>query len=108
MLKNISFFSQHRCNIIAYDHRGHGLSYGARPSFGWFEKHDLRRVVDFARQRFPGTEKLVLFGESMGAATVLQYAPSDSRLAAIILDSPFSSFRKLVLAQLSHIPCPLR
>jgi pimeloyl-ACP methyl ester carboxylesterase len=72
-----------------------------RPSYGWFEKDDLKAVVDWALAKFggpggtggPGAGRLtlVVFGESMGAATALQYAAIDPRVDAVIADCPFSS-----------------
>jgi pimeloyl-ACP methyl ester carboxylesterase len=96
---------------------GRALGPGApRPSYGFHEKDDLKAVADWAfakfdgehsaglrpgraaRARYPGgraagggSARFVAFGESMGAAAVLQYAALDPRLDGVIADCPFSS-----------------
>jgi uncharacterized protein len=91
--------------VVAYDSRGHGGSGGRalgkrapRPSYGFHEKEDLKAVADWSFATFCGARSaggapgaFVVFGESMGAATVLQYAPLDPRLDAVIADCPYSS-----------------
>jgi len=94
MLKYAAPFIGKGWNLVGFDLGGHGDSPAgsvAAPSFGYHEKHDLAAVAAWTRSRFPGPGPLVLLGESMGAATVLQYAPQDPALAAVIADSPFSS-----------------
>ncbi len=83
-------FRQKGWNLVCFDARGHGDSGGGNPTFGVLEKRDLGLVVDWSRRSFPATGCLVLFGESLGAATVLQYAPLDSDIGAIIADCPYS------------------
>lgn len=96
MIKYMELFVAEGWTVVAFDSRGHGRSGGGRPSYGYFEKADLKAVADwsfarFARARHPGEGGFVAFGESMGAATVLQYAPLDPRLDAVIADCPYSS-----------------
>jgi pimeloyl-ACP methyl ester carboxylesterase len=96
MIKYMELFVAEGWTVVAFDSRGHGRSGGGRPSYGYFEKADLKAVADwsfdrFARTRNPGEGGFVAFGESMGAATVLQYAPLDPRLDAVIADCPYSS-----------------
>jgi pimeloyl-ACP methyl ester carboxylesterase len=97
MIRYMELFRQAGWAVVAYDSRGHGSSGGGRPSYGYYEKRDLAAVVDWAigrdgrAGRFPSEGGFVIFGESMGAATVLQYAPLDSRLDAVIADCPYSS-----------------
>jgi uncharacterized protein len=99
MIRYMEIFRAEGWAVVAYDSRGHGPSGGGvgadgrrlRPSYGYFEKEDLRAVADWALARFPHGGGFVVFGESMGAATVLQYAPLDGRLDAVIADCPYSS-----------------
>jgi uncharacterized protein len=105
MIRYMELFRAEGWTVVAYDSRGHGRSAGGlgggdrlgrggrrpRPSYGFYEKDDLRAVADWAIGRFPHGGGFAVFGESMGAATVLQYAPLDRRLDAVVADCSFSS-----------------
>src|SRR5205823_469395 len=69
-------------DVVAYDSRGHGESDGDICTYGFYEKQDLRRVIDVVEQRQPGG--IVLIGTSLGAAVALQEAAGDSRVAAVV------------------------
>ena len=63
-------------------------------SLGFFEKDDLATVVQHLRDS--GEVSTVgLWGRSMGAATALLHAHRDHSIAAMVLDSPFSSLQTL-------------
>jgi len=93
-------------NICIFDFEGSGYSEGEYISLGYHEKNQLRNVVDFV-EKYPGVGDIGLWGRSMGAATTLIYASMDKRIKAIVVDSPFSDFRKVaketVLNQI-HVP----
>jgi hypothetical protein len=91
MARYMKLFLARGWTVVAFDSRGCGGSGGGYPSFGVFEKDDMKAVADWALSRFPSTEGFVAFGESMGAATALQYASLDRRLDAVIADCPYSS-----------------
>jgi uncharacterized protein len=91
MIRYMELFRAEGWTVVAFDSRGHGTTGGGRPSYGWFEKADLKAVADWALARFPHEGGFVVFGESMGAATVLQYAPLDPRLDAVVADCAYSS-----------------
>lgn len=74
------------CLLI--DFRAHGRSGGRRSGFGVHEKLDLACATAFARARVPNC-RLVLFGESMGAAASALSA-RELRADAVILDSCYS------------------
>jgi dipeptidyl aminopeptidase/acylaminoacyl peptidase len=61
---------------------------------GYHEKHQLKNIVDFV-EKYPGVGEIGLWGRSMGAATTLIYASMDRRIKAIVVDSPFSDFRRV-------------
>jgi fermentation-respiration switch protein FrsA (DUF1100 family) len=98
-IKYSNLFLKRGFNVIIYDHRRHGRSGGKTTSYGYYEKHDLKAVVDWVKMRF-GADKLIgIHGESMGAATLLQYAGDiEDGADFYIADCPFSDFR----AQLSY------
>ena len=81
-------------NICSFDFAGSGQSEGKYISLGYHEKNQVKNVVDFL-ERLPGMGNIGIWGRSMGAATTLLYTPTDRRIKCIVVDSPFSDFRKL-------------
>jgi pimeloyl-ACP methyl ester carboxylesterase len=78
-------------DVVAYDSRAHGESGGEACTYGFFEKEDLRRVID---QLEPGP--IVLIGTSLGGAVALQEAATDRRITAIVAAETFSDLRTVV------------
>ena len=77
-------------DVVAYDSRRHGASEGEICTYGYFEKLDLRRVIDALS---PGP--VVLFGTSLGAAVALQEAATDPRVGGVIAVEVFSDLRTI-------------
>jgi len=75
-------------DVLAFDSRAHGESGGDACTYGYFEKQDLRRILDTAA---PGP--IVLFGTSLGAAVAMQEAATDSRVRSIVAAEIFSDLR---------------
>lgn len=75
-------------DVIAYDSRAHGESEGEACTYGFYEKEDLRRVLDRV-----DAKPIVVMGFSLGAAVALQAAAVDRRIAAVMAVSPFSDLR---------------
>jgi pimeloyl-ACP methyl ester carboxylesterase len=88
-------------DVIAYDSRGHGLSGGDRCTYGYFEKEDLRRVIDQA-----GADRVILFGGSLGAAVALQTAPLEPKVRAVVAMSTFSDLRTVATQRAAVIHFP--
>jgi uncharacterized protein len=84
----IDRFGKHGFDVIAYDSRAHGESSGDFCTYGFYEKEDLRRVIDTIEGR-----PIVLVGTSLGAAVALQEAALDSRVAAVVAAETFSDLR---------------
>jgi pimeloyl-ACP methyl ester carboxylesterase len=76
-------------SVFAFDFSGSGRSEGEYVSLGFYESEDLRAVVDFLRLSEMAS-KIVLWGRSMGAASILRYASTDPNITCVVLDSPFS------------------
>lgn len=81
-------FTAQGFDAVAYDSRAHGESDGNSCTYGYFEKDDLRRVLDAT-----AAGPIVLIGTSLGAAVALQHAPRDPRVRAVIAVEPFSDLR---------------
>jgi hypothetical protein len=82
-------------NILAIDLRAHGESGGANTSAGFWERHDVNQVLDQTKSERPGdARQILLFGVSLGAAVAAATAAMREDLWAVILESPFATFRR--------------
>ncbi len=96
MVKHISMFKERKYIILAYNHRYHGTSGGDCCSAGYYEKEDLKAAADWLLEQYPQFSSFGLMGESMGAATALQYLDKqDERLSFVIADCPYSDMNDL-------------
>lgn len=106
-IKYANLFHKRGFNILLYDHRRHGKTGGMTTSYGYYEKQDLKAVVDYVKQRF-SPDIIGIHGESMGAATLLQYAGSvEDGADFYIADCPFSDFYEQLAYRLHvefHLP----
>lgn len=88
----IQRFGPRGFDVVAYDSRAHGESGGEACTYGFFEKQDLRRVLDTVE---PGP--IVLVGTSLGAAVALQEAAEDRRVSAVVAAETFSDLRTVAV-----------
>lgn len=99
-VKYARLFLNRGFNVILYDERRHGQTGGRTTSYGYYEKDDLAAVVHWVRERFGKKSLLGIHGESMGAATLLQYAGLVEDAADFyVADCPFSDLN----AELRHL-----
>lgn len=77
-------------NTLPLDFRAHGNSGGNTTTIGYFEAEDVKLAYDFIKNK--GEKHIVLWGISMGAATITK-AINDYALQPdkIILEMPFGS-----------------
>jgi uncharacterized protein len=84
-------------NVLAYDHRYHGLSDGEYCTYGYHESRDVSAAIDYLEGRGDcNIELLGLLGESMGGATAILAAGNDDRIKLLIEDSSFPSLTVVV------------
>ena len=83
-------------NVILYSYRGMPGSDRAPITFGIKEVLELQAVVAFARKRISGA-RIGLLGYSMGAVVSLLGAAGEPGVQALVLDSPFSDLRTLMI-----------
>ena len=81
---------------LLYDSRNHGASGPARVTLGYNERLDVEAAVRFLRDEARSTDRVVLFGISMGATAALLAAAETPEVSAIISDSSFLSFKDTV------------
>ncbi len=83
-------------NVFLYDSRRHGKSGGEYCTYGFYEKHDVSRVIDYLSARKDiELGKIGLFGTSMGAAVAIQAAAIDKRIIAVVSESSFATLRTI-------------
>lgn len=80
--------------LVLIDFRNHGKSEGSITTYGFYEKQDLLCAVQYLRENgFQG--RIGILGASMGASIALLTAADCGEISAIVLDSPFSSLKKI-------------
>lgn len=85
------------CDLLLYDHRYHGASTGDYGTYGYFEKGDALAALAWFEQRTGlQPDQIGLLGESYGAATALQAAPSAPDLAFVAADSPYADLETII------------
>jgi pimeloyl-ACP methyl ester carboxylesterase len=83
-------------NVFLYDARRHGQSGGRFCTYGYYEKHDVVKIIDYLVSRGDiALGKIGLFGTSMGAAVALQAAAIDRRIAAVVAENSFATLRSI-------------
>src|SRR3989449_3897303 len=83
-------------NVILYSYRGWPGSDRKPITFGIKEVLELEAVIAFARKRIPKA-RIGLLGYSMGAVVSLLGAAGEPGVEALVLDSPFSDLRTLLI-----------
>ena len=99
---------EHGCNCLLIDQRRYGKSEGKMTGFGILERRDLLQWIALVNEYFP-TGKIVLYGVSMGAATVMQASglALPENVAGIVEDCGYTSCRDVfaaVLKNTAHLP----
>jgi uncharacterized protein len=97
--------AHHGYNVVFFDFRAHGASDGRTTTYGIRERLDVIAVVDWLKRERPGQAKTVVgLGSSQGAMALALAAGQDTRIDAIILDSPFTSAYELAHHHARHVP----
>lgn len=86
-------------NVITIDQRASGDSLNEIVTFGYYEKLDVKALVDYAQEKVKN-HKVVVHGISMGAATSGLYAATEhakDNLDYVIMDSSYDSMENMFL-----------
>ncbi|PYV69953.1 MAG: hypothetical protein DMG96_32605 [Acidobacteria bacterium] len=84
----------HGFSVLMPDARAHGASGGQLATYGLLESEDIRHWVDWLQQNeHPACT--FGFGESMGAAQLLQSLQAEPHFCAVAAESAFSTFREI-------------
>ncbi len=105
MLPEAAVFSGLQYNILLLDFRAHGGSGGNTCTIGFYEAEDIKLAYDHLAAK--GEKNIILFGASLGAATITK-AIFDYSLspAKVILDMPFASLSDAVNGRLKIMNLP--
>lgn len=90
-------------NVILPDERGHGESKGHSITFGHKEQYDVLCWINKAYEMLGKDIEIVLFGISMGGATVLLAANKVPNSIKIVADCPFSSPKEIISETIIHL-----
>lgn len=96
-------------NVLLPDDRGHGESAGKYISFGWLDRLDYQQWIQQVIDRSTPNVKILLFGVSMGGATMEMLAGETlpQQVKAIIADCGYSSVEAelvYLLKRQYHLP----
>lgn len=93
-------------DLLCFDFSGCGNSEGKWVTLGWQEKMDLHAVLQYLESEGK-TSKVVLYGRSMGAATVLLYDQQfPLPVSAFVLDSGFADMESIAKNLVSKMGMP--
>ncbi|HYM78367.1 MAG TPA: alpha/beta hydrolase [Candidatus Dormibacteraeota bacterium] len=93
MVNYADIFLAHGYGVLMPDARAHGDSGGDVATFGLLERDDIHRWVQWLHSnRRPRC--VYGFGESMGAAELLQSLETEPQFCAVAAECPFSTFRE--------------
>ena len=94
--------------VLLFDFRAHGESGGSRTSLGYHEQKDVVSALNFLRGRSGiDSERLGIYGFSMGGATAILAAASSRGFRAVVVDSAFTSLRDQARSAITgfyHLP----
>lgn len=88
-LSKIAFFHSLGINILIFDYRGYGLSTGSPSEQGLYQDATASYRYLTESLGIPG-ERIILYGESLGAAVALELA-TKVRVKGLILEGAFTS-----------------
>ncbi len=95
-------FYHNNYNVITPDLRAHGKSGGKFISMGYFESKDTLKWLEYIISRDKNAE-VVLYGESMGSATVLQASDKlPENVSCIISDSGYTNAYQMFKEQMKY------
>ncbi len=89
-----TYFLKKGIDCLIVDNRAHGNSEGQYVGFGILDRYDILKWIDYVNNRFDGNKKIILYGVSMGGATVLMttgFKELSKNVKAVIADCAFTS-----------------
>jgi hypothetical protein len=104
-LDKIQLLRQAKINILIIDYRGYGRSEGQPFEKGLYL--DAQAAYNYlVNRRKIKPEQIILYGESLGTAVVVNLA-SETKVGAVILEGAFSKGRDMAKRSYPFLPTPL-
>lgn len=98
-------------NLLLVDQRSHGKSQGSTIAFGIRERFDCLQWCNYVVERFGENTQILLYGISMGAATVLMASGLSlpRQVKGIVADCPYASAKEIIckVGNDLHLPAKL-
>jgi hypothetical protein len=85
-LDHAALLRRHGYGVLLYDSRGRGESEGTPNAWGWGWEKDVEGALTFLHARGVVDGRIGGLGLSTGADVLIQVAPDDRRLAAVVSD----------------------
>jgi dipeptidyl aminopeptidase/acylaminoacyl peptidase len=93
LLKHVPVLSDCACDLVMFDHRGHGKSGRAYPTGSINESKDVIAVTEWVQKNKGFSDAQTgWYGESWGASAVLKAGAANKNVAFIIADAPFQDW----------------
>ena len=93
-------------NVILCDQRAHGMSGGHSITFGRKEQYDVVTWINFVKEKWGNSIKIVIAGISMGAATVLLASDKIDPEIKVVADCPYSSQKDVIMHSMKWMGFP--
>jgi pimeloyl-ACP methyl ester carboxylesterase len=90
LLAQADLLYDHGYGALLIDLRNHGESGGHITTYGYYEQRDVTTAARWLLDR-PAVNRIALVGESMGGASALLAAPQLPEVAAVIIQSSYTS-----------------
>ncbi len=97
-------------NMLLIDQRAQGKSEGRTITFGIKERFDCLSWINYVIERFGADTQILLYGVSMGGATVLMASGLDlpPQVKGIVADCPYSSPKDIIRKVAKDFHYPVR
>ncbi|PIY12037.1 MAG: alpha/beta hydrolase [Flexibacter sp. CG_4_10_14_3_um_filter_32_15] len=100
------YFRQIGYSTLLVDFVGHGGSEGKEISLGYHEADDVKATFDYIKENYK-TETVILYGSSMGAASILRaIAIHNLKATKLILECPFATMKQTVKGRFEVMGVP--